>query len=260
MGYVLPWGQMSYWGATVITNLFSAIPGIGGTVAQWLWGGFSVANATLTRFFSLHYLLPFILAGLVIVHIVLLHLGGSTNPLSVLKFPDKIAFYPYFYVKDYVGFVFIAVSFISVVVYWPDWLGHSDNYIVANSLVTPLHIVPEWYFLPFYAILRSIPSKLGGVILMALSIGVLVFLPFVRGPVYPFMQQGRVLYNFFFWLFFVTVVLLGYLGGQPIEDPYVTLAQVLTGYYFFFFFAIVAIEKVFSSHILLYNQDIDATS
>ena len=166
MGYVLPWGQMSFWGATVITNLFSAIPFIGGSIVEWLWGGFSVDNATLNRFFSLHYLMPFAIAGLTLVHLSLLHTVGSNNPLGVNTNVDSVSFYPYFYVKDLLAFFILIALFSFFVFFYPNALGHSDNYIPANPLVTPPHIVPEWYFLPFYAILRSIPDKLGGVAAM----------------------------------------------------------------------------------------------
>ena len=180
MGYVLPWGQMSFWGATVITNLFSAIPIVGASIVEWLWGGFSVSNATLNRFFSLHYLLPFLIAGLTIVHLSLLHKAGSNNPLGINKNIEAISFYPYFYVKDLLAFFLLLIMFSFFVFYYPNVLGHSDNYIEANALVTPAHIIPEWYFLPFYAILRSIPDKLGGVVAMVLAILILLFLPFTN--------------------------------------------------------------------------------
>jgi ubiquinol-cytochrome c reductase cytochrome b subunit len=177
MGYVLPWGQMSFWGATVITNLFSAIPFIGGSIVEWLWGGFSVDNATLNRFFSLHYLMPFAIAGLTLVHLSLLHTVGSNNPLGVNTNVDSVSFYPYFYVKDLLAFFILIALFSFFVFFYPNALGHSDNYIPANPLVTPPHIVPEWYFLPFYAILRSIPDKLGGVALMGIAIVIIALLP-----------------------------------------------------------------------------------
>lgn len=166
MGYVLPWGQMSFWGATVITNLFSAIPFIGKYIVQTLWGGFSVDNPTLTRFFSLHYLLPFLITGLVIGHLLLLHINGSNNPLGIESTVDRISFLPYFYIKDFFGLTIFALIFSFFIIYAPNYLGHPDNYIEANPMVTPPHIVPEWYFLPFYAILRTVPYKLGGVLLM----------------------------------------------------------------------------------------------
>jgi len=177
MGYVLPWGQMSFWGATVITNLFSAIPYIGGSIVEWLWGGFSVDNATLNRFYSLHYLMPFIIAGLTIVHLSLLHTVGSNNPLGINTNLDSIPFYPYFYVKDLFAFFILLSIFSFFVFFYPNILGHADNYIPANPLVTPPHIVPEWYFLPFYAILRSVPDKLGGVVAMIGAILILLALP-----------------------------------------------------------------------------------
>jgi len=180
MGYVLPWGQMSFWGATVITNLFSAIPFIGSSIVEWLWGGFSVDNATLNRFFSLHYLMPFVIAGLVLIHLSLLHKDGSNNPLGVNKNIDTIPFYPYFYVKDLFAFLILIFFFSFFVFFYPNVLGHSDNYIPANPLVTPPHIVPEWYFLPFYAILRSIPDKLGGVVAMISAILTLLLLPVIN--------------------------------------------------------------------------------
>jgi len=180
MGYVLPWGQMSFWGATVITNLFSAIPLVGNSIVEWLWGGFSVDNATLNRFFSLHYLMPFLIAGFTLIHLSLLHSTGSNNPLGVNLYVDSIPFYPYFYVKDLFAFFILIFLFSFFVFFYPNTLGHSDNYIPANPLVTPAHIVPEWYFLPFYAILRSIPDKLGGVIAMVSAIIVLLFLPIIN--------------------------------------------------------------------------------
>lgn len=180
MGYVLPWGQMSFWGATVITNLFSAIPFVGQSIVEWLWGGFSVSNATLNRFFSLHYLMPFVIAGVVLLHLTLLHKDGSNNPLGINTSVDYVSFYPYYYVKDLFAFFVFASVFTFFVFFYPNALGHPDNYIPANPLVTPPHIVPEWYFLPFYAILRSIPDKLGGVVAMISAILVLLLLPVIN--------------------------------------------------------------------------------
>jgi quinol-cytochrome oxidoreductase complex cytochrome b subunit/heme/copper-type cytochrome/quinol oxidase subunit 3 len=253
MGYVLPWGQMSFWGATVITNLFSALPYVGEHIAYWLWGGFSVNNATLSRFFSLHYLLPFVLLGLVGLHLVLLHQQGSYNPLSILKIVDKISFYPYFYVKDYFGFLVFSCFALFILAYYPDTLGHPDNYIEANALVTPAHIVPEWYFLPFYAILRAVPSKLGGVLLMGLAIAVLAILPFLKVSVHSLYVQGRRVYQWFFWFFAGTVVFLGVLGGLPIEYPYTVVSQVLAFYYFLFFFLLVPFEYYLNRSVYLFN-------
>ena len=234
LGYVLPWGQMSFWGATVITNLFSAIPIIGPDIAYWLWGGFSVDNATLNRFYSLHYLLPFLITGLAITHLVLLHLDGSTNPLGLQGTKDKISFYPYFYIKDLLGLVLLLTVISFFVFNNPDTLGHPDNYIKSNPLVTPPHIVPEWYFLPFYAILRSIPDKLGGVICMGLAIIVLALLPIVdksknTNPAFAPIFRACTL------IFFVNVLLLGYLGGKPAEEPFVLTSQICTVIHFYYF-------------------------
>jgi quinol-cytochrome oxidoreductase complex cytochrome b subunit len=239
MGYVLPWGQMSFWGATVITNLFTAVPFIGETVAYWLWGGFSVDNATLNRFFSLHYLLPFVLFGFVILHLAILHFDGSGNPVG-LRSAFSLPFYPYFYVKDLFGFLVLSCFFSLFVFFYPNYLGHPDNYIEANALVTPVHIVPEWYFLPFYAILRSIPSKLGGVIAMGAAVALLWFLPLLgEGAA----RSGIFRYAFrvFFWLAALNVVLLGWLGACPVEAPFIQVGQLATFVYFFAFLIILPI-------------------
>lgn len=233
MGYVLPWGQMSFWGATVITNLFSAIPVVGSSIVEWLWGGFSVGNATLNRFFSLHYLLPFVIAGLVIVHLSLLHTDGSSNPLGVNTNVQTISFYPYFYVKDLFAF-FILVFFLSVIiVYYPNSLGHPDNYIPANPMSTPAHIVPEWYFLPFYAILRSIPDKLGGVLAMFGAIVVLMILPFLNTSE---VRSGefRPVYTLIYWLFCADFLFLGWVGQKPVEAPFIEAGMTATAFYFLF--------------------------
>lgn len=240
MGYVLPWGQMSFWGATVITNLFSAIPIVGPYIATWLWGGYSVANATLVRFFSLHFCLPFILAGLSLLHITILHSPGSNCPLGV-KMHDNIPFYPYFFYKDFFGIFVFFLLFGYLVLEDANLLGHPDNYIKANSLVTPTHIVPEWYFLPLYAILRAIPDKLGGVIMMGGGIAILLTLPtidqnaIVRSPLF------RPIFRVFFWLFILSFIGLGWLGGKPIEDPYILYSRICTLYYFGFFTIIVPV-------------------
>lgn len=231
MGYVLPWGQMSFWGATVITNLFSAIPIIGKTVVEWLWGGFSVNNATLNRFLSLHYLMPFLIAGLTLIHLSLLHTEGSNNPLGINFNIETISFYPYFYVKDLFSFL-VLIFFSSFFLFFsPNSLGHPDNYIVANSLVTPPHIVPEWYFLPFYAVLRSIPNKLGGVIAMVCAILVLILLPYIniskiRSP------KFRPLFSFIYWFLVFDFLLLGWIGQKPVEDPYILIGLLATLLYF----------------------------
>ena len=240
MGYVLPWGQMSYWGATVITNLFSAIPLIGDSIVTWLWGGFSVDNPTLNRFFSLHYLLPFVIVALVLLHLVALHVHGSNNPKGIDIKPgkDMIPFHPYYTIKDFVGFGVYFFIFAFFIFYEPNYLGHPDNYIPANPMVTPAHIVPEWYFLPFYAILRAVPSKLGGVILMLASIVILFFLPWLdRSPVRS--SSYRPWNKFAIWFFMVDCLILGYVGGKPAEEPYLTISRIATAYYFFHFFILV---------------------
>jgi ubiquinol-cytochrome c reductase cytochrome b/c1 subunit len=240
LGYTLPWGQMSFWGATVITNFFSAIPVVGETVVTWLWGGYAVGNPTLQRFFSLHYLLPFVIAGVVVLHIWALHVVGQGNPTGVEPKSDQdtVAFTPYATVKDGFMMVVFCLLFAWFVFYIPNYLGHADNYIPANPGVTPAHIVPEWYYLPFYAILRSIPNKLLGVIAMFSSILVLAFLPWldtskVRSANY------RPLYRVFFWIFVLVCLGLGWLGSKPAEGRYTTAAQFLTAYYFLHFLVIL---------------------
>lgn len=263
MGYVLPWGQMSFWGATVITNLCSAIPVIGQDLVLWLWGGFSVDNATLNRFFSIHYLMPFIITALVVVHIIALHEDGSNNPLGLNSNVDKIPFHPYFTVKDLFGSAMFLIFFSIFVFFYPNVLGHSDNYIPANPLVTPAHIVPEWYFLPFYAILRSIPDKLGGVLAMIGSILILLVLPIVHTCEIR-SASFRPLYKKIFWLFVADCAILEWIGGMPIEYPYYTIGQVATIFYFAFFLVIVPvvgyIENILLRPILcdnyVYKQDL----
>ena len=240
MGYVLPWGQMSFWGATVITNLFSAIPFIGESIVVWLWGGFSVDNPTLSRFFALHYLMPFLIVGVVILHIVALHRFGSNNPLGidVSGKQDTLPFHPYYTSKDLFGAVVFLTIFASAVFFYPNYLGHPDNYIPANPLQTPAHIVPEWYFLPFYAILRAIPDKLGGVLFMFGAIAVLFVLPWLdKSPV----RSGRFrpIFKIFFWLLLLDCVLLGYLGAKPAEGIYVVASRIATAWYFFHFLIVL---------------------
>nr|WAQ69932.1 apocytochrome b [Rhizosolenia setigera]WAQ69967.1 apocytochrome b [Rhizosolenia setigera]WAQ70003.1 apocytochrome b [Rhizosolenia setigera]WAQ70039.1 apocytochrome b [Rhizosolenia setigera]WAQ70111.1 apocytochrome b [Rhizosolenia setigera] len=249
MGYVLPWGQMSFWGATVITNLVSAIPLVGENIVYWLWGDFNVGNATLNRFFSIHFLLPFIIAGASVVHLALLHNVGSNNPLGIDSSIDKISFYPYFFVKDLFAF-FMFISFFGVFVfYFPNVLGHSDNYIPANPLVTPTHIVPEWYFLPYYAVLRSIPDKLGGVVAMGGALIVLFFIPFtntseIRSTTF------RPLFKFFYWLLVFDFVLLGWIGQKPVTGLYVFIGQVATVYYFVFFLILIPLIGLLESKLI----------
>jgi ubiquinol-cytochrome c reductase cytochrome b subunit len=248
MGYVLPWGQMSFWGATVITNLFSAIPYVGESIVTLLWGGFSVDNATLNRFFSLHYLMPFIIAGVVVLHIVALHRFGSNNPIGIdTKGPqDTISFHPYYTIKDVFGIAVFLLLLAMVVFFFPNAMGHPDNYIPANAMQTPAHIVPEWYFLPFYAILRAVPDKLGGVLLMFGAIAVLFILPWLdRSPVRS--ARFRPLFRIFFWLFFVDAIALGYLGGKPAEGIYVILSRVATAWYFLHFLAILPLLSMFET-------------
>jgi ubiquinol-cytochrome c reductase cytochrome b subunit len=236
MGYVLPWGQMSFWGATVITNLFSVIPVVGTTITEWLWGGFAVDNATLKRFFSLHYLMPFMIFGVVILHIWSLHVTGNNNPvgISVKSKQDTVPFSPYYTVKDSVSLVIFIIFFAWFIFFNPNILGHSDNYIMADPLVTPAHIVPEWYLLPFYAILRAIPSKLGGVLVMGAAIGILFVLPWldtskVRSATF------RPLYKQFYWIFLVNCIVLGYLGSQNPEGLFLVASRICTAYYFIHF-------------------------
>ncbi len=233
MGYVLPWGQMSFWGATVITNLFGAIPVVGDSIVTWLWGGFAVDNPTLNRFFSLHYLLPFVIVGIVILHIWALHTNGSNNPTGVeLKDKqDSIPFHPYYTVKDLYGLAIFLIFFSAFLFYAPNYMGHPDNYIPANPLVTPAHIVPEWYFLPFYAILRAVPDKLGGVLLMFGAIAVLFALPWldksrIRSA------RFRPIYKQLFWVFVADCVLLTYIGGKPAEGAFIIWGRIATIYYF----------------------------
>jgi len=240
MGYVLPWGQMSFWGATVITNLFSAIPLVGDSIVTWLWGGFAIDNPTLTRFYSLHYLLPFIIAAVVILHIWALHIPGSNNPLGIdVKGPqDQVAFHPYYTAKDLFGIGVFAIFFAYWVFYYPNGMGEADNYIPANPMVTPAHIVPEWYYLPFYAILRAIPDKLGGVITMFASILILFVLPWldtskVRSA------KFRPIYRQFFWILVIDCFILGYVGANPPEGMFIIISRLATAYYFLHFLVIL---------------------
>ena len=240
MGYVLPWGQMSFWGATVITNLASAIPVVGEPIVQWLWGGFSVDNATLNRFFSLHYLFPFLIAGLVLVHLSLLHTTGSNNPLGINKNVDTVSFYPYFYVKDLFAFLALVAFFSFFVFFYPNTLGHADNYIPANPLSTPAHIVPEWYFLPFYAILRSIPDKLGGVVAMVGAILILMLLPIINTSEIR-SSKFRPIYSIAYWFLVSDFLILGWIGQKPVETPYIEVGQVATVFYFLFFLVLIPV-------------------
>lgn len=251
MGYVLPWGQMSFWGATVITNLFSAVPFIGQDIVIWLWGGYSVGNPTLTRFFALHFFLPFVLVGLVIVHLIYLHKDGSNNPLGINFISyDSISFYPYYIVKDVFGLILFLFFFAFFVFFYPNFLGHPDNYIPANPLVTPTHIVPEWYLLLFYAILRSIPDKLLGVIALASAVFVLIFVPILfHSEVRSYMFKP--LSQFLFWVFLVMCLLLGWIGSLPVKYPFVFLGKTFTVLYFFYFLFISPVLVSFEKFIWL---------
>jgi ubiquinol-cytochrome c reductase cytochrome b/c1 subunit len=240
LGYALPWGQMSFWGATVITSLFGAIPLVGNTITTWLWGGYAVDNATLNRFYALHYLLPFMIAGVVFLHVWALHVPGSNNPTGIEKRSgkDMLPFHPYFTAKDGFGLVVFLIVFAWFLFYIPNYLGDADNYIEANPLQTPAHIVPEWYYLPYYAILRSIPSKLGGVTAMFSAILVFAFLPWLdRSPVKSAVY--RPLYRIFFWLFVATAIGLGYVGANPPEGNFVVAGRILTISYFAFFLVVL---------------------
>ena len=254
MGYVLPFGQMSFWGATVITNLFSAIPFVGSSIVEWLWGGFSVSNATLNRFFSLHYLMPFVIAAVVIIHLSLLHKDGSNNPMGMNKNIDNISFYPYFYTKDLFAFFILALIFSFFVFFYPNMLGHSDNYIPANPMSTPAHIVPEWYFLPFYAILRSIPDKLGGVVAMVSAILVLLLLPIISTSEIR-SNKFRPIFRFSYWFLVSDFILLGWIGQKPVETPFIEIGMYGTFFYFFFFHhyhLIVIFLKIYFHQIIDY--------
>nr|YP_011010561.1 cob [Halovelia lannae]WPW47202.1 cob [Halovelia lannae] len=234
LGYVLPWGQMSFWGATVITNLLSAIPYLGSTIVKWLWGGFSINNATLTRFFTLHFMLPFILAAMTMIHLLYLHQTGSNNPTGIQSNYDKIPFHPYFSIKDIMSMIIMLYMFMMLNLLEPRMLGDPENFIPANSLVTPIHIQPEWYFLFAYAILRSIPNKLGGVIAMMLSIFMLMIMPitnknkFQSNMFYPINQM-------LFWSYFTMIILLTWIGARPAEEPYIMTGQIITMMYFLYF-------------------------
>nr|YP_010958787.1 cytochrome b [Circobotys aurealis]WNB40535.1 cytochrome b [Circobotys aurealis] len=234
MGYVLPWGQMSFWGATVITNLLSAIPYLGTTLVNWIWGGFAIDNATLTRFYTFHFILPFVILMMTMIHLLFLHQTGSNNPLGINSNLDKIPFHPFFTFKDMIGFIIILFSLILLTLTNPYLLGDPDNFTPANPLVTPVHIQPEWYFLFAYAILRSIPNKLGGVIALVLSILILIILPLT------FLKkiQGIQFYpinKILFWIMVTTIILLTWIGARPVEDPYIITGQILTIIYFSYY-------------------------
>jgi ubiquinol-cytochrome c reductase cytochrome b/c1 subunit len=248
MGYVLPWGQMSYWAATVITNLFSAIPVVGDPIVTWLWGGYTVGSPTLTRFFALHYLLPFVIAAVVVLHIWALHVVGQNNPIGVDPKTEKetVPFTPYATIKDTFFIAVFLVLYMWFVFYIPNFLGHADNSIPANPAVTPAHIVPEWYYLPFYAILRSIPNKLMGVAALFGSIAILALLPWLDTSQVK-SARYRPLYKQFFWLFVATCVLLGWLGSKPPEGAYVIMSRFLTAWYFIHFLVVLPLLGIFET-------------
>ena len=252
IGYVLPWGQMSFWGATVITNFVSAIPYVGNDIVQWIWGGFSVSNATLNRFFSLHYLFPFVLAGLIFVHIVFLHSAGSNSPLGLNTNSDKVPFHTYFTTKDFYGFILLFIFISYLVFFIPNALGDPENFIKANPLVTPIHIMPEWYFLFAYAILRAIPDKLGGVLGLVFSIMILFITPFVHTSWLKslnFRPLGKLMY----WLFISNFILLTWIGSKPVEEPFIVLGQLSSVFYFSYFLLLLPLIGLLENK-LLFNK------
>nr|APX40770.1 cytochrome b [Galeruca macchoi] len=243
LGYVLPWGQMSFWGATVITNLMSAIPYLGNTIVQWIWGGFAVDNATLTRFFTFHFILPFIIFAFMIIHLLYLHQTGSSNPIGTNSNIDKIPFHPYFTFKDMLSAIIMIFMLIFLTLSNPYLLGDPDNFTTANPLVTPIHIQPEWYFLFAYAILRSIPNKLGGVIALVMSIAILYFLPFINQKKF-LSSQFYPINKLMFWTMFSIIILLTWIGARPVEDPYILTGQILTVIYFLYYILNPIISKL----------------
>nr|ATE90524.1 cytochrome b [Smutsia temminckii]ATE90537.1 cytochrome b [Smutsia temminckii]ATE90550.1 cytochrome b [Smutsia temminckii] len=249
VGYVLPWGQMSFWGATVITNLLSAIPYIGPDLVEWIWGGFSVDKATLTRFFAFHFIFPFIITGLAMVHLLFLHETGSNNPMGLISNSDKIPFHPYYTIKDILGLFIMSMALMTLVLFFPDLLGDPDNYTPANPLSTPPHIKPEWYFLFAYAILRSIPNKLGGVLALAMSILILAIIPSLQMSKQRTMMF-RPLSQIMFWLLVANLLVLTWIGGQPVEHPFILIGQVASISYFTLILVMLPIASTIENKLM----------